>query len=577
MNKFTETGLIPQIINALDELGFQLPTAVQQKSIPYLLNSEGDLIALAQTGTGKTAAFGLPLIQKIPPDQKEPQALILCPTRELCLQITQDFQRFSKYLPYIKITSVYGGANIETQIKSLQKGSQIIVSTPGRLVDLIRRKKINLSSIRYLVLDEADEMLNMGFKEELDAIVHQLPSQRQTLLFSATMSGEMNKIANDYLKNPFEISTGKRNVGSDDVKHIYYMVSSQNRYLALKRIADVHPDIYSIVFCRTRRETKEVADHLIRDGYNADALYGDLSQAQRESVMGRFREKRLQLLVATDVAARGLDVNNITHVINYNLPDDNETYVHRSGRTGRAGNQGISICIIHSREQRRLKEVEQKIGKKFTYAAVPTGREICEKQLFHLINKTTEVVVDDRSIESYLPMIYEKLAGFDREELIKRFASVEFNRFLSYYKKEQDINLSPGSDLSERRTQKRATRSDFSKLSINIGAKDGFKKLDLIALINKATRRRNIDIGNIELLSKSCLFEIDSNYQQKVISGLNQMSYQGKDLLVELKDNGTSNTFRERRTRPIGQKSGFNREKRPRVGDSKRQHWVDEA
>ncbi|WP_103327377.1 DEAD/DEAH box helicase [Bacteroidetes bacterium endosymbiont of Geopemphigus sp.] len=564
MNKFTETGLNPQIINALDELGFQLPTPVQRKSIPYLLSSEGDLIALAQTGTGKTAAFGLPLIQKISSDQKGPQALILCPTRELCLQITQDFQRFAKYLPHIKITPVYGGANIETQIKALQRGSQIIISTPGRLVDLIRRKKINLLDICYLVLDEADEMLNMGFKDELDAIIHELPSKRQTLLFSATMSGDMNKIANDYLTDPFEISTGKRNVGSDDVRHIYYMVNSQNRYLALKRVADINPDIYGIVFCRTRRETKEVADHLIRDGYNADALYGDLSQAQRESVMGRFREKRLQLLVATDVAARGLDVNNITHVINYNLPDDNETYVHRSGRTGRAGNQGISICIIHSRERRRLKEVEQKIGKKFEYAPVPTGREICEKQLFHLVNKTTEVVVDDRSIEIYLPMIYEKLVGFDREELIKRFASVEFNRFLSYYKNAQDINLASGSDLAERPSYRRSSSSGFSNLLINIGAKDGLTKLDLIGLINKATRTRNIDIGNIEIAGKSSFFEVDSAYQEKVISGLNQMIYQGKGLSVEFKSASESAFSRGKRTYSGGSSAASGR-KRSRI------------
>ena len=570
MNKFNETGLNSQIINALDELGFQLPTPIQQKSIPYLLNTKGDLIALAQTGTGKTAAFGLPLIQKIEPDQKEPQALILCPTRELCLQITQDFQRFAIYLPHIKITPVYGGSNIETQIKSLQMGSQIIISTPGRLVDLIRRKKIKLSAIRYLVLDEADEMLNMGFKDELDAIVHELPSQRQTLLFSATMSGDMNKIANDYLTNPFEIRTGKRNVGSDGIKHTYYIVNSQNKYLALKRIADVNPYIYGIVFCRTRRETKEIADHLISDGYNADALYGDLSQAQRESVMGRFREKRLQLLIATDVAARGLDVNNITHVINYNLPDDNETYVHRSGRTGRAGNQGISICIIHSRERRRLKDVEKKIGKKFEYTTVPTGREICEKQLFHLINKTTEVVVDNHSIESYLPIIYEKLSNFDREELIKRFASVEFNRFLSYYKNAQDINLSSVSGSIEPSLSHRdnASSSSFSKLLINIGSKDGLTKLDLIDLINKASKIRKIDIGSIEIAGKNSIFEIESVHRDKIISALNQMAYQGKDLSVKLNSisKSTTSSYNRRKKAYNGSRSETSRGKRIRIG-----------
>lgn len=543
MKTFEEANLNPNIVKALEDIGFTTPTPIQQQSIPYLLSSDRDLIALAQTGTGKTAAFGLPLIHKITPASKTPQALVLCPTRELCLQITRDFLRFSQYLPEIKILSVYGGSNIETQVRTLHKGVHIVVGTPGRVIDLMLRGDLQLDLIRYLVLDEADEMLNMGFKDDLDTIVKRLPDERQSLLFSATMSREMNGIANSYLEDPMEITTGKRNLTPDDVQHVYYIVSSQNRYLALKRIADANPDIYGIIFCRTRRDTKEIADRLIQDGYNADALYGDLSQAQRESVMHRFRGKRLQLLVATDLAARGIDISDITHVINYNLPDENETYVHRSGRTGRAGNQGISICIIHSREGRRLKDVEQKIGRKFQRLMVPTGREICEKQLFHLIEKIEKVVVDDHSIASYLPMIHEKLSSFDREELIKRFASAEFNRFLTYYKGAKDINFSesfsPLNGTIERRKRDfvaKGKRSGFSKLFLNLGAKDNLTKLGLIQLVNEATKTRNIDIGRIEISSKSSYFEIDSRHEDKVLKGLNRMQHRGRLISVGLKN-----------------------------------------
>ncbi|XCI75346.1 MAG: DEAD/DEAH box helicase [Flavobacteriales bacterium] len=542
MKIFEEAKLSSEILRALEEMGFVTPTPIQQQSIPYLLDSERDLIALAQTGTGKTAAFGLPLIQKTLPDFRALQALVLCPTRELCLQITHDFLRFARYLSKLEIISVYGGANIETQIKALRKGVHIIIGTPGRVTDLMRRGDLKLGDIRYLVLDEADEMLNMGFKDELDAIVRQLPDKRQSLLFSATMSREMNTIANSYLIDPMEITTGKRNLASDDVKHVYYMVSSQNKYPALRRIADINPDIYGIIFCRTRRETKEIADYLIRDGYNADALYGDLSQSQREAVMNRFRKRCLQFLVATDVAARGIDVSDITHVINYNLPNENETYVHRSGRTGRAGNQGVSICVIHSKETRRLRELEQKIGKKFERLMVPTGREICEKQLFHRIDKIEKVVVDGHSMESYLPMIYERLSAFDREELIKRFASVEFNRFLVYYKDVRDINITstfvPIDNAFDRKRHNftiKGRRVGFSKLSLNLGAKDDLTKLGLIQLINQATNTRNIDIGRIEISNKCSFFEVDSRHEAKVLKGMNRMNHLGRPIYVELK------------------------------------------
>lgn len=464
-----------KIIQALEDLGIKTPTPIQKKVIPYLLKSGKDLIALAQTGTGKTAAFGLPIIQKINLEFRFPQALILCPTRELCIQITRDLSRFSRYISLIKIIPLYGGVSIENQILSLQKRTHIIVGTPGRIIDLIERKKLHLSDIKYLVLDEADEMLNMGFKEELDSIIIKLPKKRQSLLFSATMSKYMNGIAHDYLIDPIEIITGKRNFASDDVRHIYYIVSNQNKYLALKRIVDINPDIYGIIFCKTRKETREIAESLIQDGYNADALYGDLSQSQRESVMNRFRNRILQFLVATDIAARGIDVNDVTHVINYNIPDESEIYVHRSGRTGRAGNTGISVCIIHSRETRNLREFEKKIGKSFERIMIPSGEEVCEKKLFHFIEKVKKIVVDEQSMKTFLPEIQKRLEVFDREELIKRFSWIEFNRFFSYYKNSKNLNNSIFSykknyfakkKISLKESEKRIFFKTFSKYRI---------------------------------------------------------------------------------------------------------------
>ncbi len=441
MVQFNEMGLADPILKAVSELGFTEPTPIQEKVIPHLIKEQQDLIALAQTGTGKTAAFGLPLIQNT--DMRDPsvQALILCPTRELCMQITGDLQDFSKHINDFHVIPVYGGAPIDKQIQKLRRGAQIVVGTPGRVRDLIDRRVLKIEKIRWLVLDEADEMLQMGFKEELDAILGGTPKEKQTLLFSATMPKQVFHIANKYMSAPLEISVGAKNAGAENVEHEYYMTQAKNRYEVLKRIADMQPDIYGIVFCRTRQETKDVADMLMNDGYNADALHGDLSQAQREYVMNRFRKKQLQMLVATDVAARGLDVNELTHVINYNLPDDLEIYIHRSGRTGRAGKSGTSITIIHTRETGKIRELEKITKKKFQRVMVPGGKEICKKQLFNLVSNMEKVVTADREIDQFLPEIYKKLEWLSKEELIKKFVSVEFNRFLNYYKNAPDLNV----------------------------------------------------------------------------------------------------------------------------------------
>lgn len=442
MKNFKETNLNNSLIKAIEEIGFITPTIIQQKSIYHLLNSNRDLIALAQTGTGKTAAFGLPLIHKIISSSYSiPQILTICPTRELCIQIKEDFLRFSKYLPDIKIIAIYGGINIENQIKAIQNGINIVIGTPGRIIDLIKRNKLKLNKIRYLVLDEADEMLNMGFKDDLDFIIKQLPSNRQSLLFSATMSNTMMKVANSYLKNPIEIKVGKINIASQYISHYYYNITNnKNRYIALKRILDITPNIYTIIFCSTIKETKEVANYLISDGYNADSLYGDLSQKERESIMNKFRKRKIKLLIATDVASRGIDINDITHVINYTLPESNETYLHRSGRTGRAGNKGISICIINIKEVYKIKRIEKMVGKKIKKLKLPTVKEICNKQLFNMIEKLENIIVDNNYIDSYFPIILEKLNKFNKEEIIKRFALLEINRYLKYYKEDKDIH-----------------------------------------------------------------------------------------------------------------------------------------
>ena len=536
MEAFTKLGLNDSLVKAVTELGFTEPTPVQEKTIPVILNSEDDLIALAQTGTGKTAGFGLPIIQKIKTGDYSVHSLILAPTRELCIQITRDLEVYAKYSKNVKITAVYGGSNIVSQIKDIKKGVHIIVGTPGRTLDLVKRKVLKLNTLKWLVLDEADEMLNMGFKEELDAILAGTPEEKQTLLFSATMPRDVRRIANRYMHEPEEITVGKKNAGADNVSHCYYVVRASDKYLVLKRLADMNPNIYGIVFCRTRAKTKETADKLMSDGYNADALHGDLSQAQRDYVMTRFRNRNLQLLVATDVAARGLDVQDLTHIINFELPDDPEIYIHRSGRTGRAGKSGLSISIAHTRERRKVADLERITGKKFKFNKVPGGQEICEKRLFNLIDKIENIEIEESQIEKYLPLIFDKLKHFDHDDLIKRFVSVEFNRFLDYYKDAADLNIDENEPRSQSRSNRNRKRgsSEFARFFISIGKKEDLTSAAMIGLINDNMKNRNIKVGRIDILKSFSFFEIEKEYESKVIQSFKGAKYKGVKLVVEL-------------------------------------------
>ena len=550
MQTFKETGLQEEILRAITELGYEKPTPIQAETISHLLETEQDLMALAQTGTGKTAAFGLPTLQKVDPKSKDTQVLILAPTRELALQITGDMKNFAKYIKGINVVPVYGGASIENQIKDLRKGAQIVVATPGRAKDLLQRGKLKVQNIKTLVLDEADEMLTMGFKDELDAILAQTPQDKQTLLFSATMSKEVERISKNYMHNPVKISVAAENKGADTVKHIYHMVNAKHRYEVLKRIADMNPDIYGIVFCRTRRETKEVASKLMSDGYNADALHGDLSQAQRDEVMRRFRGKQLQLLVATDVAARGLDVNNLTHVINYNLPDQTEYYTHRSGRTGRAGKEGTSIAIIHTRERNKLKDIERKSGIKFEQKPVPTGEEICSNQMYALTDKIVKMEVNDKQIEPFLEDIYHKFEDLSKEEVIKHFVAAEFNRFLNYYKNDKDINVTE-SKRDKKSVKERRSNSNFTRLFLNVGKKENLTPLRLIGIINNALDSGNVEIGKIEILNNFSFFEIDSAAAERLAKAIKNQTFEGRDLSVEVAN-----------AKPSSNRSGYKKEKR---------------
>lgn len=538
MATFLELGLKEEINKALTDLGYENPTVIQEKAIPQVIASTQDLKAFAQTGTGKTAAFSLPILEQIDFNSPDTQAIILSPTRELAVQIGNNIREFSKYLPKIKTTTVYGGSSIEDQIRSLKRGSQIVVGTPGRTVDLIKRRALKLGSIRWIVLDEADEMLNMGFKEELDKILEATPESKQTLLFSATFPREVESIARNYMDNPIEITSGEKNQGADSVSHEYYIINERTRYPALKRIADVNTDIYAIVFCRTRRETQEVANNLIKDGYSADALHGELSQAQRDGVMDKFRKKSIKILVATDVAARGLDVTELTHVINHKLPDQIENYTHRSGRTGRAGKKGISIVLVNGKEKGKLRSIERIIKKKFVQKEVPTGKEICQNQLMHLIDKVQNVEVNTKDIEEFLPSIYEKLESLDREELIQKFVSLEFNNFLSYYKNAQDLN-----DLSSSRggdspsgSRGRARDENMTRFFINIGRKDDINPARLIGLINDQRITDNIDIGAIDILDTFSFFEIDKNFEAGALEAFeaNRPEYNGRNVNIEI-------------------------------------------
>ena len=538
MDNFKQTRLHPDILKAITKMGFETPTPIQAKTIPHLMASAHDLIATAQTGTGKTAAFGLPSIHLTDIEDRRTQTLVLCPTRELCMQITKDLGNFSKYINGMNILAVYGGASIQSQIKSLKKGAQIVIGTPGRTKDLIKRKRLNISHVARVILDEADEMLTMGFKEDLEMILAQTPQKKQTLLFSATMSKRVVEITKSYMNNPLEIAAARMNIAADNVQHIYYMVNAKDRYEAIKRIIDINPGIYGIVFCRTRRETKEVANKLMHDGYNADTLNGDLSQVQRDDVMGRFRNRQLQILVATDVAARGLDVDDLSHVINFNLPDDDEIYVHRSGRTGRAGKKGISIIIIHTREMRKIREIEKKFSITFIRETVPSGLDICKKRLYTLIDKVENVEVDEQQIGQFMPDIYKKLEWLEREELVKHFVSTEFNRYLSYYKNARDINISGDSMGGERSKREKQSRGDrrntsFAGFYVNVGFQHKLNPGRLIGLINKCLRSSDAVIGKIEVMKTFSFFEIDNKWESKLFVGFKGKKFEGIPLLVE--------------------------------------------
>ena len=563
MKTFEELGVSPEIRRAIEEMGYENPMPVQEEVIPYLLGENNDVVALAQTGTGKTAAFGLPLLQQIDVKNRVPQSLILCPTRELCLQIAGDLNDYSKYIDGLKVLPVYGGSSIDSQIRSLKRGVHIIVATPGRLLDLMERKTVSLSTVHNIVMDEADEMLNMGFTDSINAILADVPKERNTLLFSATMSPEIARISKNYLQNAKEITIGRKNESTSNVKHVAYTVQAKDKYAALKRIVDYYPQIYGIIFCRTRKETQEIADKLMQEGYNADSLHGELSQAQRDAVMQKFRIRNLQLLVATDVAARGLDVDDLTHVINYGLPDETQSYTHRSGRTGRAGKTGTSIAIINLREKGKLREIERIIGEKFIAGEMPTGKQICEKQLIKVIDELEKVKVNEEEITDFMPEIYRKLEWLSKEDLIKRMVS---------HDREENETPTDSRERNTRDSRERGSRKaapGFTRLFINLGKMDSFFPSELISLLNSNTRGR-IESGRIDLMKNFSFFEVEEKEAQNVVKALNRANWNGRKVSVEVAGEETGEGRRgsgsaERRggKRPFGSSS----EKR---GDSSR-------
>ena len=536
MKTFEELGVCEDIRRAIEELGFEQPMPVQEEVIPYLLGHGNDVIALAQTGTGKTAAYGIPTLQKVNPKLKAPQALVLSPTRELCLQIADDLNEFAKYIDGLHVAAVYGGASIETQIRTLRHGVQIIVATPGRLIDLMHRGVVKCDNIENVVLDEADEMLNMGFADSINEIFENVPKDRNTLLFSATMSREVERVAKSYLTDYKEIVVGSRNEGAEHVNHIYYMVHARDKYLALKRIVDFYPKIFAIIFCRTKIETQEVADKLIKDGYNAEALHGDLSQQQRDLTMQKFRQHTVQLLVATDVAARGLDVDDLTHVINYGLPDDIENYTHRSGRTGRAGKKGTSISIIHSKEKTKVRNIEREIGKEFVDGVLPTPEEICKKQLYKQMDTIMKTDVDEEQIAPYMGDIMRQFEYVDKEDLIKKMVTMTFGRFLDYYKDAPEIEKPTGRGSKEKGAQrskvsngrrKHETEAGYKRLFINLGKADGFYPGEVMQFLNRNMKQRQ-EVGHIDLLSKFSYIEVPEGDANRVIKAINGLEYKGR-------------------------------------------------
>jgi len=545
MNPFSQLGIRHDIVNAITELGFENPTPIQEQAIPALLTGSSDFVGLAQTGTGKTAAFGLPLLELLDFSQNSPQALILCPTRELCLQIANDLKKYSKNIPNVHVVAVYGGASISDQLRQIRRGVQIVVATPGRMLDIIGRKAIDFSGVRYVVLDEADEMLNMGFQEDINDILATTPEEKKTWLFSATMPAEVRRIAKKYMTDPFELTVGTKNTGNANIDHEYYIVRPRDKYAAFKRIVDLNPEIFGIVFCRTKIETQEIAESLIKDGYNADSLHGDLSQQQRDKVMKRYRERNLQLLIATDVAARGIDVNDVTHVINFSLPDEIENYTHRSGRTARAGKTGVSISLITSKELGKIRQIERVIGKQFVKAEIPSGFDVCEKQLFAIVHKVKAVEVNEDQIGQYLPRILDDFADFSKEDVIKHFASLEFNRFLDYYKNAPDLNASAmesrGSergargDRGDRPGRGDSYKSDYTRLFINLGSVDEFTRGDMLGYICNNTQISGKSIGKIDLKGVFTFFEVENSVADKVLSSFNNgIDFNGRSVRIEM-------------------------------------------
>ncbi len=538
MITFKELGLNSNLLRAIDDMGFINPSEVQEKAIPVLLEKDTDMVALAQTGTGKTAAFGFPMLHRIDVNSRTTQGLILSPTRELCLQITQEMKTYGQHLKGLNVTAVYGGASITDQAKSAKKGAQIIVATPGRMKDMISRRLVDISKIEYCVLDEADEMLNMGFYEDITSILSHTPDDKSTWLFSATMPKEVATIAKKFMYDPFEITVGTKNEGSKNVSHEYYLVNSRDRYSALKRLADANPDIFSVIFCRTKRDTQKVAEKLIEDGYNAAALHGDLSQNQRDMVMKSFRTRQIQMLVATDVAARGIDVDDITHVINYQLPDEIETYTHRSGRTGRAGKNGVSMVIVSKSELRKIKTVERIIQKKFTKQEIPTAEKICEVQLFHLANKIKDTEIN-HDVDPYLPAIHEVLQDLDRDELIKKMVSVEFTRFISYYKNAKNLNLNAKAEAMEE-------SGESTRYFINVGSKDGYNWMNLKDFLKEKLGLGKDAVYKVDVKEKFSFFNTDTEHKEKVLGEFNDFKMDGRFVNVEVSSSGGGGRRRDR-------------------------------
>lgn len=592
MKTFEELGVNENIRRAIEELGFEHPMPVQEEVIPYLLGNKNDVIALAQTGTGKTAAFGLPLLQKVNAQDRATQAIVLSPTRELCVQIADDLKDFSKYIDGMHIVPVYGGADIRPQIRAIKHGTQVIVATPGRLVDLINRGVMELEKVNNIVLDEADEMLNMGFSDSINAIFEQLPEDRNTLLFSATMSREVEKVAKSYLHDYKEMVVGSRNEGAEHVNHIYYLVHSKDKYLALKRIVDFHPRIFAIIFCRTKAETQEVADKLIKDGYNAEALHGDLSQQQRDLTMQKFRQHTVQLLVATDVAARGLDVDDLTHVINYGLPDDIESYTHRSGRTGRAGKKGTSISIIHIKEKWKVRQIEKQIGKDFIDGELPKSEEICKKQLFKVMDDIMKTDVDEDQIAPYMADIMRQFEYVDKEDIIKKMVTVTFGRFLDYYQHAPEIEKPVAgkgsrSERGERNTRGKVSNGrrqhvaeeGFRRLFINLGKSDGFYPGEIMQYLNKHVHGRQ-EVGHIDLLQKFSYIEVPEDDAQKVMKALNGTTYKGREVRCNDADetgHGRSNSRMSRGERGGKTMRTSRRDNGERQGRGRRNTHEDET